>query len=83
MAEYVDKHFLVVVKTYPNPSATYGETVCCAAIDRDAGEWARIYPITFRRLAGRQFAKFQESFSHGCHAGRGLGRSVLDGARSP
>lgn len=60
MSEYVDKRFLVVVKTYPNPSATYGETVCCAAVDLDTHGWARLYPITFRRLAGRQFGKFQE-----------------------
>lgn len=59
MAEFFDKRFLVVVKTYPNPSSTYGETVCCAAVDMDTGGWARLYPITFRRLAGRQFRKFQ------------------------
>lgn len=59
MAEYVEKRFLVVVKTYPNPSAKYGETVCCAAVDLDTGRWARLYPITFRRLAGSQFSKWQ------------------------
>ncbi len=59
VAEYIEKQFLIVVKTYPNPSSTYGETVCCAAIDLDTGGWARLYPITFRRLAGKQFAKFQ------------------------
>lgn len=49
MSEYVDKRFLVVVKTYPNPSATYGETVCCAAVDPGTHGLARLYPIIFRR----------------------------------
>jgi len=55
----IRKRILVVVKTYPNPSSTYGETVCCAGVDLDTREWVRIYPITFRRLAERQFEKFQ------------------------
>jgi hypothetical protein len=60
VSEYLEKRILVVVKTYPNPSSTYGETVCCAGVDLDSGEWVRLYPITFRRLADRQFDKFQE-----------------------
>lgn len=55
----LQKHILIVVKTYPNPSSTYGETVCCAGVDLETGQWVRIYPITFRRLAERQFEKFQ------------------------
>ncbi|HEY4266878.1 MAG TPA: hypothetical protein VGM94_01680 [Galbitalea sp.] len=35
MGDYVDKRVLVVVKTYTNPSATYGETVCSAGVDLD------------------------------------------------
>lgn len=50
---------MIVVKTYPNPSSHYRETVCCAGVDLDTGEWVRLYPITFRELAGRQFSKFQ------------------------
>jgi hypothetical protein len=57
--EYVEKRILIVVKTYPNPSSHYRETVCCAGVDLDTGEWVRLYPITFRELAGRQFEKFQ------------------------
>jgi hypothetical protein len=57
---YEQKRILVVVKTYPNPSRSYGETVCCAGVDLDTRRWVRIYPITFRRLADRRFAKFQE-----------------------
>lgn len=53
------KRLLVVVKTYPNPSHTYGETVCCAGVDLETGRWVRMYPIAFRRLAGKQFEKFQ------------------------
>jgi hypothetical protein len=60
VADYIEKRILVVVKTYPNPSLTYGETVCCAGVDLDTGRWVRLYPITFRSLADRQFEKFQE-----------------------
>jgi len=56
---YEKKRILVVVKTYPNPSHNYGETVCCAGVDLDNGRWVRLYPITFRQLAEKQFAKYQ------------------------
>ena len=59
MRVYQKKRILVVVKTYPNPSRNYGETVCCAGVDLDSGRWVRMYPITFRQLAERQFAKYQ------------------------
>jgi hypothetical protein len=59
MPSYERKRILVVVKTYPTPSRSYIETVCCAGVDLDTGTWMRMYPITFRQLAGRQFAKFQ------------------------
>jgi hypothetical protein len=49
---------LVVVKTYPNPSQKYGETVCCAAVDMNTREWVRIYPVNFRRLPAK-FKKYQ------------------------
>ena len=37
---------MITVKTYPNPSETYGETVCVAGVrlDRGAPEWIRLYP---------------------------------------
>ena len=50
---------LILVKTYPNPSQRYGETVCCAGIDMATREWVRIYPVNFRRLAARRFKKYQ------------------------
>jgi hypothetical protein len=59
MGVYSKRRILVVVKTYPNPSQTYGETVCCAGVDLDTSRWVRMYPITFRRLVDRQFKKYQ------------------------
>jgi hypothetical protein len=59
MATYEPKRILVVVKTYPNPSRSHGETVCCAGVDLETGGWVRMYPITFRRLADRRFKKYQ------------------------
>jgi hypothetical protein len=50
----------MLVKTYPVPSARYGETVCCAGIDTATGEWRRIYPVNFRALGqADQFKKWQ------------------------
>jgi hypothetical protein len=57
--QYEQKRILVVVKTYPNPSQSHVETVCCAGVDLATGRWVRMYPITFRRLAERQFKKYQ------------------------
>ena len=53
------RRILVVVKTYPNPSQSYVETVCCAGVDLATRAWVRMYPITFRRLADKKFAKYQ------------------------
>lgn len=41
---------LITVKAAPNPSATYGETVCVAGLRLDAGHegWVRLFPINFR-----------------------------------
>ncbi len=43
---------LIVVKAAPNPSQTYGETVCVAALrlDPEKNQWVRLYPINFRAL---------------------------------
>ncbi|MCH3917325.1 MAG: hypothetical protein LKE40_07665 [Spirochaetia bacterium] len=38
---------LVLVKTYPQPSNSSGETVCTAGMTED-GNWIRIYPIPLR-----------------------------------
>lgn len=43
---------LITVKAAPNPSSTYGETVCVAGLsmDPDNPGWLRLYPINFRYL---------------------------------
>jgi hypothetical protein len=40
---------IILVKASPHVSQKYGETVCCAGVTL-AGEWVRLYPVTFRRL---------------------------------
>jgi len=55
---YSPGRFLVLAKTYPNPSARYQETVCVAAITPQC-ELVRLYPIKFRYLSGAmQFRKW-------------------------
>lgn len=54
---------LITVKAAPNPSVTYGETVCVAGIqlgDFGPTGWIRLYPINFRHLpsATEQFKKY-------------------------
>ena len=52
------KKVLIVVKTYPNPSKSYQETVCTAGMDADKN-WIRIYPIHFRsKPQDQQYKKF-------------------------
>lgn len=53
------KQVLIAVKTFPNPSKTYGETVCCAGIDLKTGQWVRLFPIQYRDLDDNQkFRKY-------------------------
>jgi hypothetical protein len=40
---------LVLVKSYPRPSVTHGETDCVAGL-LDGTEWIRLYPVLFRQL---------------------------------
>ena len=50
---------LITVKTYPNLSNKYQETVCTAGI-LETGELVRIYPVPFRRLPlSQQYSKFE------------------------
>lgn len=52
------ERILITVKTYPNPSKSYIETVCTAGI-RENGNWIRLYPINFRLLPqDKQFGKY-------------------------
>ena len=51
---------LIVVKTYPEISKKYTETVCTAGIVADTMQLVRLYPIRFRYLEGaQQFRKYQ------------------------
>ena len=53
---------LITVKAAPQPSSTYGETVCVAGLRLDLGEtgWVRLFPINFRELGQeQQFKKYQ------------------------
>ncbi len=53
---------MITVKTYPNPSDTYGETVCVAGVrlDRERPEWIRLYPVKFRNEDfDKQFKKYE------------------------
>ena len=50
---------LVTVKTYPNPSNTYDETVCTAGIDLKTRRFVRLYPVRFRHMDySRWFSKY-------------------------
>lgn len=54
---------LITVKASPEPSKTYGDTVCVAGVRlHDDGRvgWVRIYPVAFRHLQSEQrFSKFE------------------------
>jgi len=54
------KRILIVVKTYPNPSKKYQETVCVAGVLLDdPPSWIRLYPVPFRGLPqNQQFKKY-------------------------
>ena len=49
----------ILVKAYPQPSKTYEETVCVAAISEDGRDMLRLFPIRYRNLpTDRQFDRF-------------------------
>ncbi len=43
----------ITVKTYPQPSSSYGELVCTAGL-LEGEQWIRIYPVPFRFLKENQ-----------------------------
>ncbi|KQR86728.1 hypothetical protein [Microbacterium sp. Leaf179] len=53
----------ITVKASPEPSKTYGDTVCVAGVrlnEDGTGTWVRIYPVAFRHLDSvQQFKKFE------------------------
>jgi len=54
------KEILICVKTYPEYSAKYTETVCTAGILKESRKIIRLYPVMYRYLTGNQrFRKYQ------------------------
>lgn len=53
---------LITVKASPEPSTSYGDTVCVAGIrlDSEKPEWIRLFPVPFRYLGeDQQFTKYE------------------------
>ena len=48
---------LITVKTYPQFSSKYTETVCTAGM-REEGKWIRIYPVLYRSMDKDKMALF-------------------------
>lgn len=56
--ELLKARVLITVKTYPQPSGTYGELVCTAGLFQGT-HWIRIYPIPFKFLQdSQQYPKY-------------------------
>lgn len=54
------KDVLILVKTYPEYSTKYTETVCTAGILAENKRLIRLYPVRYRYLEGKnQFSKYQ------------------------
>lgn len=56
-----DAQVLITVKATPQPSKSYGDTVCVAGLRVDSAtpQWVRLYPVPFRWLDGEmQFSKY-------------------------
>ncbi len=53
-----EREILLVVKTYPERSRKYINTVCTAGILMDTYEWVRIYPISFDVYRTKPLNKF-------------------------
>jgi hypothetical protein len=51
--ELLEDEAFILVKAAPRRSETFGETVCCAGLDRQ-GRWVRLYPVSFRLLEDAQ-----------------------------
>jgi hypothetical protein len=58
--EHIEDEAFILVKAAPRASQKYGETVCIAAVDRDA-KWRRLYPVSFRYMEHEQrFARWDK-----------------------
>jgi hypothetical protein len=54
------QNILILVKTYPEISRKYVETVCTAGILAETKKMIRLYPVRYRYLEGEfQFKKYQ------------------------
>ena len=54
------KDILILIKTYPEISRKYTETVCSAGVLADTRKLVRLYPIRYRYLTGKdKFSKYQ------------------------
>lgn len=51
------KRILILVKTYPSISKSYGELVCTAGIDGD-GHWIRLYPMPVAMFRNNDIKKY-------------------------
>lgn len=59
MAELEGKEtVLILVKALPQVNQNSTETVCCAGVTLD-GQWRRQYPVRFRQLGEKAFARWQ------------------------
>ncbi len=55
-----EKDILIFIKTYPEYSTRYTETVCTGGILADTKKLVRLYPIAYRYLRGsKKFGKYQ------------------------
>lgn len=53
------ERILITVRTYPNLSTKYFETVCTGGIN-DKGQWRRLYPVPLRHLEDdKQFVTYE------------------------
>ncbi len=52
----ISSRVIILVKALPQPSKTYGETVCCAGMTAE-GNWKRLFPVRYRHLQGEQSFK--------------------------
>ena len=54
------KDILIIVKTYPEISKRYTETVCTGGILAESNQLIRLYPVRYRYLEGKsKFSKYQ------------------------
>ena len=58
LLSWKQKEILLIVKTYPERSKKYGNTVCTAGILKDTNELIRLYPFNFNSYISKHLEKF-------------------------